>query len=154
MSKTLPGLAFFHCEEAPESTHPAVSELIGTKPKPVPSSSAMRRAKCVLPMPGSPSSSIGGSSTESSESMHSARCLRTSSSTAVKLGSSSKSRSISGSVEGLTVKRCPPRRSIFSYTERSASFAVGDSSCRAFSTLGTSYTSLKPAMGIVTVEDM
>src|SRR2546430_10806464 len=79
VSNTLPGLAFFHCEEAPESTQPAVSELIGTKPKPVPRSCAILRAKWVLPMPGSPSSSIGGSSIESSESTHSARCLRMSS---------------------------------------------------------------------------
>jgi hypothetical protein len=107
-------LAFFHCEEAPDSTQPAVSELIGTKPKPVPSISATLRAKCVLPMPGSPSSSIGGSSTESLESMHSARCLRMSSSTSVKFGSSANSASIAGKAEGLTVKRWPPSRTIFS----------------------------------------
>ena len=52
---------------------------MGTKPKPVPRSWEILRAKCVLPMPGSPSSSIGGNSTESFESMHSARCLRMSS---------------------------------------------------------------------------
>jgi hypothetical protein len=107
-------LAFFHCEEAPPRIHPAVSELIGTKPKPVPSSCAMRRAKCVLPMPGAPSSSIGGSSTASSESMHSASCLRMSSSTSVKFGRSPNSSSIAGIAEGFTVKRWPPTRSILS----------------------------------------
>jgi hypothetical protein len=32
VSNTLPGFAFFHCDEAPDNTQPAVSELIGTKP--------------------------------------------------------------------------------------------------------------------------
>ena len=61
-----------------------------------------------------------------------------SASTSAKFGSSAKSRSISGSAEGLTVKRWPPRRTIFSYSARSASFALGASSCSAFSTEATS----------------
>src|SRR6185503_15671706 len=50
-------------------------------------------------MPGSPRSSIGGTSTQSFESMHSARCLRMSSSTPVKFGSSSNRASISVAAE-------------------------------------------------------
>jgi len=59
------------------------------KPRPVPSSCAISRAKCVLPMPGGPSSSIGVISSASRLSWHSASWRFTSSSTSLKLGISS-----------------------------------------------------------------
>ena len=59
------------------------------KPMPVPSRCETSRAKCVLPMPGGPSSSIGVISSASRLSWHSASWRRTSSSTSVKLGMSS-----------------------------------------------------------------
>jgi len=98
-------------------------ELMGTRLMPVPSSSASWRAKCVLPMPGGPSSSMGVTSNPSRLSCASATWRLTSSSTSVKLGSCSYSAAMSGTPEGLTWKRSGPRSSMRSYTARRGSWS-------------------------------
>ncbi len=89
VSNTLPGRAPFHWLDAPLSTQPAVSELIEMKPMPVPSNSAISRAKCVLPTPGGPSSRMGMISSASRLSWHSAIWRLTSSRASWKFGNSS-----------------------------------------------------------------
>ena len=64
-SKTLPGLAPFHCEEEPDGYQPAVIELMGTRLMLVPSISASFFAKYVSAMPGGPSNRIGVTSSPS-----------------------------------------------------------------------------------------
>ena len=88
-SKTLPGRAPFHWADEPDSSQPAVMELMGNRFMPVPSNSARWRAKWVLPMPGGPSSSMGVTSSPSQLSWARATWRFTSSSTSVKLGNCS-----------------------------------------------------------------
>src|SRR5258708_32185401 len=137
VSNTFPGLAFFHCDEAPERTQPAVIELIEHRPKPEERSCDRRRPKYVLPIPGSPSRSIGGNSRQSLDEAHSAMCFLTSSRTSAKLGSSSYRLSIAGIPEGFTVRRGPPPLINFSYVGFNASFARAENSFNSPSTSAT-----------------
>src|SRR5258708_40076754 len=142
VSNTFPGLAFFHCDEAPERTQPAVIELIEHRPKPEERSCDRRRPKYVLPIPGSPSRSIGGNSRQSLDEAHSAMCFLTSSRTSAKLGSSSYRLSIAGIPEGFTVRRAPPPLILFLYGDFSGSFAAAGRLFNARSPSPPSQTSL------------
>ena len=138
-SNTLPGRAPFHCADDPDSNQPAVMELIGSRFMPVPSNSARWRAKWVLPMPGGPSSSMGVTSSPSLLSCARATWRFTSSSTSVKLGSSSYRPLMSGTPDGLTWKRSGPRSSMRSYTARRFSYSRWlPASCRRASLRSTS----------------